>query len=49
MDNKLKNNENRVDKRRLEIFRKARQQADDDNRAENEEKYQNRVDNMGKK
>ena len=50
MDNKLKKNENNVvDQRRLEMFRKARKAAADDQRAENEERYQNRVDDMKRK
>ena len=50
MDNKIKKNQNNVvDQRRLDIFRKARKDAEDDHRAENEERYQNRVNNMGKK
>ena len=40
MDNKIKKNENKqVDQRRLEIFRKARRDANNDAREENEENY----------
>ena len=50
MDNNLKKKQDaEADNRRLEIFRKARKDADRDARAENEDNYQKRVDNMDKK
>ena len=49
MDNKIKKEASKPDQRRLEIFRKARQNADADARQENEENYNKRVSNMDKK
>ena len=50
MDDKLKQDEGKqVDQRRLEIFRKARRDANKDARDENEANYNKRVDQLNKK